>query len=155
MKSWCKHDCFRVNCFVKEIIFAIRWTRQYYDIELFSSRLYHQKIAFVVLLIFKYFFVVRHVRNSIIWHDCSNQLFHQMNCIYKTLNASRHMIIRINCIVKKIAFVVLLIFKYVFVERFVRYLIFCQCRYFMIDTWIQLTKLFFLAWIFSNNETKR
>ena len=35
------NDYFRISCFIKEIIFAKRWTR--YDIELFSSRLYHQK----------------------------------------------------------------------------------------------------------------
>ena len=153
---------FRINCFVKEIIFAECWTR--HDIELFSNQLYYQKIAFVVRLIIRYFFAIRLVRDLITRHDCSNQLFHQMNCIYKTLNASRHMIVRINCIVKKIVFVVLLIFKYVFAVWFDRdllYNLFLTSDYFlsmsMFYKWyVNFNNeifFFFLVWIFSVNKT--
>ena len=57
----------RINCFVKWIIFVKRARhRTRHDIDLFSNRLYRQKNCIVVLLIFKYVFVVRFVRNLII-----------------------------------------------------------------------------------------
>ena len=69
-------------------------------------------------------------------------------------------VIQINCIIKKIVFVVLLIdfrirFRCTFcswlVVRFVRDLIiFCQCRCLIIDTWNLLTK--FISLIVSNLE---
>ena len=118
----------RVSCLVKKIISAERWTR--HDTELLSSQLYHQKTAFVVLLIFRYLFAARLSRDLItysclqnvdrvailtwkILEDVTISMTARISCSIKWiaftefLNASRYQwLARINCIVKKLAFVV-------------------------------------------------
>ena len=83
--------------------------------------------------------------------DCSNQLFRQKDCIYRTLNASRCQYNCSNhCIVKKIASVVLLTFKYVFVVRFY----FLSMSMFS-DWCMSFSEIFFffLVLTFSESET--
>ena len=80
-------------------------------------------------------------------------------------SVERVMILVVNCIIKKIAFIVMLTFKYVSIVRFVRDLIIfswlfsCQCQCFIIDTRIlmlNLTKLFFLlVWTFLKSKTRK
>ena len=88
-------------------------------------------------------------------HDCSSQLLVKEMYLQNVERVSISMIVRINCIVKKIASVVLLTFKYVFavwswsLYDFTFWLYFlillfdftsCQCWCFLIDVW-NLAKL--------------
>ena len=114
-------------------------------IELISSRLYRQKIAFVVLLIFRYVFVVRLVRDLIAWHDCSNQLFHQKLHLqnawtrHDTELFSNQLYHQKNCIV------VLLIVRYFLAVRLVRNSIIHSwlCDDVVILTWLFSSQLFY------------
>ena len=80
-----------------------------------------REIVFDLLLTFWYVFAVRVDFDLIIRHDCSNQLFHQMNCIYRiSENVTISIITQVKCIVRKFAFVCHRL-RYVFVARFVRF----------------------------------
>ena len=88
------------------------------------KKLYLQNVERVMILnCFRINFIIRKLHSSCDWssnifslYDLFETWLFDMivrincfkNCIYKTLNTSRHMIVRINCIVKKIAFIVLL-----------------------------------------------
>ena len=60
---------------------------------------------------------------SLHWHDYSSQLFHQKNCIYRTLK--RVVILNARCVIE---------FQIRFVVRLVRDLIICQCL--VVDAWV-------------------
>ena len=59
----------QINWFVKWIIFtkSVRH-RTRHDIKLFSNQLYHRETVFVVLLIFRYFLVIRFVRDLFVYY---------------------------------------------------------------------------------------
>ena len=98
-----------------------------------SKKLNLQYVERVMILIFKYVSLHDLIMIWSFIRDCKTSIAFNMiirincfikNCIYKTLE--RVMIInyfRIDCIIKKIAFVVRLIIKYLFVVRFDRNLI--------------------------------
>ena len=131
------NDYFRINCFIKKIIFAKRWTRHDIECQIVRINCIIKKIEFVMLLIFRYVFVI--------WFDLN--LLHDLFVIIKRLSCRDiDITISVNWFVKWIIFaknvrhrtrhdirlfsnqlyhqkdyiVVLLIFKYFFAIRFVR-----------------------------------
>ena len=137
----------RINCFVKEIAFTKHvqlWTR--HDIECSNMFLLYDLI---VIWLF-----IHECKTSIASrcsHDYSNQLFYQKKLHLQNV-CTRHDIrlfsnrlyYQENCIV------VLLIFRYVFVARFVRIIIVCDYSWldhFFVIIFLSMS-IYFRFWIF-------
>ena len=111
---------FRINCIIEKLYSSCYWFSNIFS-------LYNLFEIWSFIFNYKTFIASKN------WHNYLNQLFCQKKCIYKTclmLNTSWYLMQ--NCsnqsYRRKNAFVVLLIFKYVFVVRFYFLIFFYQCR---------------------------